>query len=86
MEHYTLALTTLAAPHPVGFIPFFAYLGYRVLKFDQFLWYAKKNYVNILYCKRITVFRHVKAGTFDLQIDLVKIIMAGMYNCKKRME
>lgn len=60
MEHYTLALSTLACPLPQGFTPFFAYLGYRVFKFDQFLW-------------------HVRAGTFDLQIDLVKTIMTGSF-------
>jgi len=57
-EHVSIALTSLAAPLPQGFTPFFAYLGYKVLKYNQFLW-------------------HVRSGTFDLQIDLVKLIMAG---------
>ncbi|XP_021962743.1 protein pigeon [Folsomia candida] len=64
MEHYTLALSTLACPLPQGFTPFFAYLGYRVFKFDQFLW-------------------HVRAGTFDLQIDLVKTIMTDIKEDKE---
>jgi len=59
LEHYSLALGTLACPLPQGYTPFFAYLGYRALRFDQFLW-------------------HVRSGTFDLQIDLVKTIMADM--------
>jgi hypothetical protein len=59
-EQYSLALVTLACPLPQGFTPFFAYLGYKVFQYDQFLW-------------------HVRAGTFDLQIDLVKTIMAGRF-------
>lgn len=59
MENYTLALGRLACPLPQGFTPFFVYLGYRVLKYNQFLW-------------------HVRAGTFEIYIDTVKTIMAGM--------
>ena len=59
-EHYSLALGEIACPLPQGFIPFFTYLGYRVVPFDQFLW-------------------HVRCGTFDLQIDIVKAIMNGMW-------
>lgn len=60
LEHYALALGTLACPLPQGFTPFFAYLAYKTLNFDKFIW-------------------HVRNGTFELQIDLVKTIMAGKY-------
>jgi len=61
LEHFALALTTMACPLPQGFTPFFAYLGYKVLNYSQFLW-------------------HVRSGVFDLQIDLVKVILSGHNN------
>jgi hypothetical protein len=60
LEHYSVARGSIACPLPQGFTPFFAYLGYRVLNYDQFLW-------------------HIRSGTFDLQIDLVKTIMSGTH-------
>lgn len=55
LEHYALALGKLACPMPQGFTPFFAYLAYKTMSFDKFIWHVRAGTLDLQVPSKFTV-------------------------------